>query len=394
MDAVSTPASGPADQRRAGPVRLLFITPSLRGGGAERQLVQLVKQQDPGRYAVTVATMTPRSDAEQTGYYAEVAALSHVRLVELPRYGKFDFVRPLLALVRLIRRERIEIIHSFLNLASTFGVIAARITGVPIVASAIRDSRDPGMIYRLCRIAQARSADFLVSNSQAGFDNRFANRRANFRVIVNGLDMGRFAPRPAVREQLYEQLGLARFRHLVGMVASLTELKDHEAFIELAARVVAERPGTGFLVIGDGPRRAEIGALVEKRGLGDWMVFTGFLADVEVLTGMLDVACLFTNYRIISEGLPNAVMEAMACGVPVIATADGGTVELLRDGVEGFLVERNDPELASRHLARLLGDAELRSQMGTLGRQAMSERFSLGACVVAYEQLYARCLKR
>ena len=112
--------------------------------------------------------------------------------------------------------------------------------------------------------------------------------------------MGRFAPRPAVREQLYEQLGLARFRHLVGMVASLTELKDHEAFIELAARVVAERPGTGFLVIGDGPRRAEIGALVEKRGLGDWMVFTGFLADVEVLTGMLDVACLFTNYRIIS----------------------------------------------------------------------------------------------
>ncbi len=377
-----------------GAVRLLFITPSLHSGGAERQLVQLVKRLDPERYAMTLATLTSRIGAGHAGFYAEVEDLPHVRLVELPRSGRLDVVGPLLALVRLIREERIEVIHSFLNLGSTFGMIAARLAGVPIVASSIRDSRDAGLVYRLCRIAQARGTDFFVSNSEAGFDNRFARRRPNFRVIGNGLDMARFTPRPEVEARLRTQLGLARFRHLVGMVASLTEYKDHEAFIELAARVVARQPDTGFLVIGDGPRRADLEALCDRLGLGRQVIFTGFLKDVDALTGMLDVACLFTNYRVISEGLPNAVMEAMACGVPVIATADGGTLELMCDGVEGFLVRNNDSEVAGQRLLRLLDNAELRRTMGALGRQAMSERFSLEACVAAYEELYASCLRR
>lgn len=391
---MSAPALNAQVLHRDGPVRLLFITPSLRGGGSERQLVELVKRLDPARHAITIATMTPRSDAAHTGYYADVEALAHVRLVELPRSGELDIVGPVLALVRLIRRERIEVIHSFLNLASTFGMVAARLTGVPIVASAIRDSRDPGLIYRLCRVAQSRGTDYLVSNSEAGFDNRFSRRRPNFRVIGNGLDMTRFTSRPEVQARLREQLGLARFRHLVGMVASLTEFKDHEAFIELAARVVAQRQDTGFLVIGDGPRRAVVEALSEKLGLGRHVVFTGFLKEVDALTGMLDVACLFTNYRVISEGLPNSVMEAMACGVPVIATAGGGTPELLSHGVEGFLVDDNDLQKASLYLRRLLDDAELRRAMGERGRQVMSARFSLDACMAAYEQLYAGCLQR
>lgn len=379
---------------RDGAVRLLFITPSLQSGGSERQLVQLVKHLDPDRYAITLATLTSRHGAGNAGFYPEVDALPHVRLVELPRRGRLDIAGPLLALVRLIRQERIEVVHSFLNLGSTFGMVAARLAGVPIVASAIRDSRDPGLMYRLCRIAQARSTDFFISNSEAGFDNRFARRRPNFRVIGNGLDMERFRPRPDVQAHLRGQLGLEKFRHLVGMVASLTDFKDHEAFIELAARVVAQRPRTGFLIIGDGPRRAVIETLVAERGLGGHVVFTGFLADVDVLTSMLDVACLFTNYRIITEGLPNAVMEAMACGIPVIATRGGGTVELMRDGVEGFLVEDNEPGMSERRLAQLLDDDEMRRRMGTLGRQAMQEHFSIGACIAAYEQLYASCLRR
>ncbi len=94
------------------------------------------------------------------------------------------------------------------------------------------------------------------------------------------------------------------------------------------------------------------------------MVFTGYRSDVDTLTGLLDVACLFTNYRVISEGLPNAVLEAMACGVPVVATDDGGTVEILHDGVEGFLVARNDVEISVRRILELLDDDELRHGMG------------------------------
>lgn len=376
----------------AGRIRLLFVTPSLCIGGAERQLVQLLKNLDPERYVITVAVFTGVDEVAQDGFYGQVSDLPNVSLTVLTRSGRFDLLGPVRSLVRLIRTERIQVMHTFLNLASTFGLVAAKITGVPIIASAIRDSRDPGLAYRLCRIAQARATDILVSNSEAGFDNRFRRRRANFRVIGNGLDLRRFESQPQAVASLREELQLARFTHLLGMVATLSDFKDHTAFLHIAARVVAEKPQAGFLVIGDGPNRAALEALSAQLRLGDNVVFTGYRSDIDTLTGLLDVACLFTNYRIISEGLPNAVLEAMACGVPVVATDDGGTVEILQDGVEGFLVSRNDVEISSRRILELLNDDELRRSMGQRGRATIAANFSMDVCVARYEALYHQLL--
>lgn len=373
-------------------IRLLFVTPSLCIGGAERQLVQLLENLDPERYAITVAVFTGADDVAQEGFYRQVSELPNVSLTVLTRAGRFDLLGPVRSLVHLIRAERIQVMHTFLNLASTFGLVAAKITGIPIIASAIRDSRDPGLAYRLCRIAQAGATDILVSNSEAGFDNRFRRRRANFRVIGNGLDLRRFEPQPRVVASLRDELQLARFTHLVGMVATLSDFKDHTAFLHIAARVVAERPQTGFLVIGDGPNRAGIEKLGAQLKLADNLVFTGYRSDVDTLTGLLDVACLFTNYRVISEGLPNAVLEAMACGVPVVATDDGGTVEILQDGVEGFLVARNDVEISTRRILELLDADELRHSMGQRGRAVIVANFSIDVCVARYEALYRQLL--
>ena len=373
-------------------IRLLFVSPSLCIGGAERQLVQLLQNLDPQRYVLTVAVFSGADDVTQAGFYAEVAALTHVRLTVLVRRGRLDVLGPVRSLVQLIRTERIQVLHTFLNLASTFGLVAAKISGVPIIGSAIRDSRDPGLAYRLCRAAQAWASDILVSNSEAGFDNRFRRRRPNFRVIGNGLDLRRFETHPDVVAGLRDELRLAGFTHVVGMVATLSDFKDHTALLQVAARVVAERPQTGFLVIGDGPNRAALEALSAQLGLDSNVVFTGYRPDVDTLTGLLDVACLFTNYRVISEGLPNAVLEAMACGVPVVATDDGGTVEILHDGVEGFLVAENDVEMSVRRILELLDDEKLRHSMGQRGRAAIAANFSIGVCVSRYEALYHQLL--
>lgn len=373
-------------------IRLLFVTPSLCIGGAERQLVQLLQNLDPERYAITVAVFVGAEQAGQKGFYRQVSDLPNVSLTVLTRSGRFDLLGPVRSLVRLIRTERIQVMHTFLNLASTFGLVAAKIAGVPIVASAIRDSQDVNIVYRLCRIVQAWGADILVSNSEAGFDNRFRRRRANFRVIANGIDLRRFDPQPELVVKLREELQLSRFTHLVGMTATLSDFKDHTAFLEIAARVVAERPKTGFLVIGDGPNRAALEALSGQLKITDNIVFAGYRRDIDTLTGLLDVACLFTNYRVITEGLPNAVMEAMACKVPVVATDGGGTVELLHEGVEGHLVMSNNVDIATRLILNLLTDDTLRHTMGERARIAIETKFSLATCVSRYEGLYQQAL--
>ncbi|MCL4779471.1 MAG: glycosyltransferase [Gammaproteobacteria bacterium] len=387
MSAVSAGESASHDR-----IRLLFVTPSLYVGGAERQLVQLVQNLDPARYLITVAVFVAAEVATQEGFYRQVSGLPNVTLATLSRGSRFDLVGPLFSLVRLIRARQIQVIHTFLSLPSTFGVVASRLTGVPIVASAIRDSRDIGLVYRICRILQAHTANILVSNSGAGFDNRFRRRRANFRVIGNGLDLRRFDVRPEAVANLRRELGLSRFTQLVGMTATLSGFKDHEAFLRVAEKVVAERPETGFLVIGDGPNRTSLEALTARLGLAGNVVFTGYRSDVDVLTGMLDVACLFTNFRVISEGLPNAVMEAMACSVPVVATRGGGTVEIVHDGVEGFLVAENDVGISAQLVLRLLKDESLRRRLGAQGRASIEANFSLAACIARYEELYCQVL--
>lgn len=376
------------------PLRILFLAPSLDIGGTERQLLQLLQRLDPRRYHMTVAVFTDGGSNRGRGFYADVRALPQVRLVVLGRQGRYDMAGPLRRLLRLLREERIELMHSFLNLASMFALLASRLSGVPVVASAIRDSRDPNLVYRLCRYAEAWGCTYLVSNSEAGFNNRFRRRRANFRVIGNGLDLARFTPRSEVAARLRAELGLARFRQWVGMVATLSAFKDHEAFLAMAVRVATERPDTGFLVIGDGPRRATLETLAGRLGIERQVVFAGHRSDVDTLTGLLDVACLFTNHRIIDEGLPNAVMEAMACGVPVVATRGGGTPELMTDGVEGYLVTDNDLNESSARVLALLGDEALCREMGAKGRARAEAQFSLAACVAAYEDLYASLLRR
>jgi glycosyltransferase involved in cell wall biosynthesis len=375
-------------------IRLLFVISSLYIGGAQRQLVQLVQSLDPARYAITVAVFIGPEAARQQGFYRQLASLPNVSLSVLTRRGRFDVLGPVFSLVRLIRARDIQLMQTFLNLASTFGLIAARIAGIPILASAIRDSRDVGFVYRICRILQAYGTDILLSNSEAGFDNRFRHRRHNFRVVGNGMDLSRFESRPETVQMLRDELRLSRFAHLVGMVATLSAFKDQEAFLRIAARVVAERPGTGFLVVGDGPKRPALEALAAELGLARNVIFTGFRKDVDALTGMLDVACLFTNYRVISEGLPNAVMEAMACAVPVVATDGGGTVEFLRDGIEGYLVVNNDIDAAAARIKQLLANADLRRTLGTNGHETIRKRFGLDACRARHEAMYEELLNK
>lgn len=370
-------------------VNLLFVVPSLAFGGAERQLLELLRTLADRPYRTTVVYLTGYRFPGEQGFYEAVGRLPNVELMPIARDWKYDLLSPLMRLVTIIHMRDIEVVVGYLNLGAMLAILAGRLTGRPVIADSIRDcAPDRRPVLWICRRIQAWLADVLVSNSRAGFLVRFRYNRANFKVIPNGIDPSRFEAPQAELQEVRRRLGLGQFTFLVGMVASLTPYKDHEAFLAAAKLVSENRPDVGFVLVGDGPRRAVLEHRCQQLGLGARLVFTGARNDADKITQVLDVAVLLTNHRVIQEGLSNAVLEAMACGKPVIATYGGGTPEIITDGDTGFLVRDNDIGDIVSIILRLLMDDPLRQAVGTRAREIIAIHYSTNARRDAYESLF------
>ncbi len=369
--------------------RLLFVIPSLAFGGAERQLVELLRLLSQGQYHSTVVYLTGYRFPGASGFYAEVSRLPNVDLVAVDRRGKYDLISPIRRLAGLIRERDIDIVCGRLNFGGMLGLVAGRLTGRPVIADSIRDcATDRTPILWTCRRLQARFADYVVSNSTAGFLVRFGGMRHNFRVIHNVVDPTRFTATETEKAALRKQLGLNRFRVIVGMIASMTTFKDHDAFLEVARIASESVPDAGFVMLGDGPRRAFLEERARQLGLDDRVLFLGARADADAVMQLIDISVLLTNFRIIQEGLSNAVLEAMACGKPVIATWGGGTPEAIENEVTGFLVRDNDVAETAAVLVRLLREPELRRSVGKRARQVVLSRFTPAAVCDSYKKLF------
>lgn len=201
------------------------------------------------------------------------------------------------------------------------------------------------------------------------------------RIIRNGVDPNSFdtdSERSALKE-----FGIGADCAVVGMVARLNPVKDHATLISAARIVLDALPGTHFLIIGDGPRRRELVELCREAGVQANVHFTGIRRDIGRLVGAIDVVVLSSH----SESLPVAVIEAMACGRPVVCTNVGGMAELVEHGKSGYLSPPRDPEVLARYIIGLLENPDLRRKMGAEGRRRVEEEFDLQSCVAAVENL-------
>ena len=311
---------------------LLLLIDSLSFGGAERQFVELTKGISRVNWIEPhVCFLEDRG----SGYAEELERLG-VRMWNLRRSRKFD-VGLLLKIRRYVFRERIELIHSFSILAGTVATICAKTCRIPVVASTIRDAKDRDLMTSLSIKFQARLADRFIANSYAGFNNRFRGMRDSFRVIYNGFDMARAVSQPQQSLLFRQEFGLERFKYLICMVASLSPYKDYDTFLEAAPLVLQVEPSTGFLVIGDGGERRRLEEKAKALCVASSVVFTGNLQHVMHALENCSVSVLMTNVQLHSEGISNALLEAMAVGVPVICSRGGGTDELIESGTNGIL---------------------------------------------------------
>jgi glycosyltransferase involved in cell wall biosynthesis len=203
------------------------------------------------------------------------------------------------------------------------------------------------------------------------------------RVIRNGVDVDRFYPRS--KTLFRASLGLPSDALVVGTIGRLVPVKNQRSLIDAITLLRGESVACSAVLVGDGPLRGELQEHAAHRGVADFVHFIGERRDVHEILPAFDLFALVST----SEGLSNTIMEAMASGIPVVATRVGGSDELVVDGGTGFLVPPSNPRAIADAVKKLLNDAPLRTAFGRAGRERMEREFSLSRMVTNYEHFYA-----
>lgn len=362
-------------------------------GGTERQFVELGLALDSKRFALEYACM------RRWGHFLEELSQRSIPLSEYPIRCLFGggALCQQLRLARHIGRHRIQIVHSCNFYSNAFAVPAAWLAGAPVIIASIRDrgvhlTAMQRHVQRLvCRLADrvlvsAESIkEWLIGD---GYDP------STIVVIRNGVDLPKVAGprRPDVRGEL----GIAEGVPIVAMRGRFNAKKGIEDFIDAAAILSWSRPDACFLIVGEGHEAAPGTCLedtvsrqrildrIRRLRLEGKVRLTGYHADAAALLSEMSISVLPS----LSEGLSNELLEAMAAGVPVVATRVGGTPEAVEHGETGLLVPPSDPQGLAAAIARLLEDPELAAHLGAAGRQLVRGRFSMDRMVHATEQLY------
>jgi glycosyltransferase involved in cell wall biosynthesis len=283
-------------------------------------------------------------------------------------------------LARFLRRERIDIFQAYFPESTYLGVPVARLAGVSYVLRT-RNNLGHWMTpthQRLGRLL-TRVATGTVANCAASRQAVLADERSPARSVVvleNGVDLERFRAIAPVSHN-----GRPR---CVGALANLRPVKGLDVLLRAAALVGAAHPDVQFRVAGEGDERPSLEQLAAAQGLADRFGFLGSVADVPAFVGGLDVAVLSSW----SEGMSNAVLEYMAAGRPIVATAVGATTELIDDGVHGLLVPPGQPERLAGAIDALLRDPVRAARLGAAARRRVEERYSREAMVRTFEDFY------
>lgn len=356
--------------------RIYYLITELDAGGAEKALYELVTRLDKGRFEVAIGCLTGR------GEVGEWLADAGVAVEYFEMRGWWD-ARAWVRLRRTLKAFRPQVVHAFLFHANLMSRLVTMGLGVERVISSVR-VEEPRRSHlwpdRLTRGLVDRVA--CVSASTRDYTHRRMHiPPAKLVVIPNGIDPERCSMR--VMAPL-EEWKIPDNAPVVGVIGRLHKQKDPLAMLAVAHAVVAEAPDAVFVFAGNGPLADKCRTEAEALGISGNVRLLGWVSDVRPLLARMDMLALSSRW----EGMPNVVLEAMACRKPVVATAVGGCIELICDEETGFLVPAGDVEATAGRIINLLQDDELRKRMGAAGRERVVERFSLEAMVKANEALY------
>ena len=362
-------------------MKVFYLITELDPGGAERMLYELVKRLDRERFEPTVGCL--RGRGEVGGWIADLG----VEIIYFDMRSCLDW-GALRRVAAELRRREVDMLHTVLFHANTVGRLAARAGGVKRVVSSVRVEEKRRLHLWLDGLTQMwMDIETCVSESTRNYTHERARiPMSKLVVIPNGVDVARFEdlPRPPAEWRLPAE------GPVVATVARLDEQKNPLGLLRAFADAWQYEPRATLAWAGAGPMLGQVRKEAERLGLSKSLRLLGSIPDVRPLLGRADIFALNSRW----EGMPNCVLEAMACGLPVIATAVGGCAELIEHGKTGYLAPPGDAQAMSGGLCRLMDSASLRRRMGEAGRERARSEFTLDAMVKKNEAVYERLLRK
>ncbi len=365
-------------------IRIIYVVGNLHLGGAQKLVAWLASglSDRPG-FSCSVCCLGEggayRDQLERRGY--KVHVLGYKKQPTLKGFATaYRVIRDLRA---LFKQERVDIVHTYLFYTGILGRIAARSVGVPIIVHSFFRVQ-----YRLQwlteRIMRRITRQYVVDSfavrdsvvSQGGI------KASETRVIYNGIDFDDLDSEEV--GDLRRDLDLEGAAHVIGIVAHLSPGKGHSPFLKAFSRVLQTFPETWLLLVGDGPLRDQLETESEELGIKGRVLFLGFRSDLVSILNTIDLLVLSSAW----EGFGIVQAEAMYFRVPVVGTNHGGTREVVRAFETGFLVPYGDVEQLADATRLLLGNDELRAEMGHAGRARVLRKFGRKRMLDQYEELY------
>jgi glycosyltransferase involved in cell wall biosynthesis len=388
-EAPAAPRSTAAPAKPA--LKITYVLGSLRDGGTERQVLELLRRLDRKSFEPSLILMEG-ANVEQSRDLVE-----HCFVLGVPQGGNARWIFRIATLTKVVLRARshlkdlrTDIVHAFLPAPCILAGMAARLARVPLI---IGSRRSLPSQYRAGRhtAGWADTAAFHLAHFNLGNSNAVTREmiriascpESKCETLYNGVDLQRF--RPNASSPLRQQFGWTQNEVVFGQIANFRAGKRHADFVEMAATLAQKHPHTRFILAGaDYGTQPSILRQIELCGLGPKIKVLNGSPSPEEIFAALDVYVCTSE----AEGFSNVILEAMACAKPVIATAVGGNMEAVQQERSGFLVPVGDVAALTQRAATLLSDASLRKVMGMQGRELAETRFSLASMVKTQQEIY------
>ena len=375
-------------------IKIFLLIARLNIGGAALQVIDLTKLLDKEKFEVSLVT---GCEGKDEGNMLSLLGEEEVKPILIPELGReislLDDLKAFAKLFFLIRREKPDIVHTHTAKAGTLGRLAAKLVGAPVIIHTFHGhifhsyfgplkTKIFLLIERFLSLFTTRIITISPAQRKEILELGIGNKKKVV-CIPLGFDLSKFLDCQEKRGELREELGLSESHLLIGIIARLVTIKGHTYFFEAAKMILDQMKTARFIVVGDGELREEFKELVKKLKIEEATFFLGFRSDLDRVYAGLDLIVLSS----LNEGLPTAIIEAMASAKPVVSTRVGGVVDLIEDGVNGLLVPPENPSQLASACLEILCDGERAKKMGREGRRRSSQ-FELSRLIKDIEVLY------